>query len=193
MVYGIFTWLLLSTDKWAIEYFIGSYELGLYIIIYQIGYYPMTFIGNIISQFYTPIYYQKETNLSLKKFMFLILFISLIFSYLSWQFNTEITTMLLSNNYLKFSVYLPILVLAGGIYSTGQYLSIHFQKKMMLGLLMKIKIFTSLIGIIIYCSLIFFYGVRGLIFGSLIFSTIFFITMNAFSLKIERNEKYFKS
>ena len=183
MVYGIFTWILLSSDRWIIEYFFNSKELGLYIIVMQLGYFPMLYFGNIVSQFFTPIFYEKKTNNFFEPFMYLILISSLILSFLSWIFNHQITNIFLTNDYFKYSKYLPIFILGGGIYSAGQYLSIYFQKKMLLSTLLKIKVVTSVIGVSIYFYCAYKFGIEGLIFGLFVFSMIFFLTMIFFLKK----------
>ena len=58
-VFGIFTWFHLSSDKWALQLFSSTEDVGLYAILFQLGYYPMTLFSGVINQFLSPIFFQK--------------------------------------------------------------------------------------------------------------------------------------
>ena len=68
--WGIFTWVYLSSDKWLIEYFFGGEEVAAFVVLLQLGYYPMSLISGILNQFLAPIFFEKINNLNKDTFYF---------------------------------------------------------------------------------------------------------------------------
>jgi O-antigen/teichoic acid export membrane protein len=58
IMWGIFTWAQLSSDRWALGLFTSTADVGLYTALYQIGYYPVSFLSGIFLQFISPIIFQ---------------------------------------------------------------------------------------------------------------------------------------
>jgi O-antigen/teichoic acid export membrane protein len=57
--WGIFTWLQLSSDRWALQAFRSTLEVGLYQSVYQLGYYPVFMLSSVTMQLVTPIIFAR--------------------------------------------------------------------------------------------------------------------------------------
>lgn len=179
--FGIFTWFHLSSDKWAIQLFSSTEDVGLYAILYQLGYYPMTLFSGIINQFLTPIFFQKigkggKTRI-LKKIdniNLLVMIATIIISFLVFFallfLHEFIFDKMVSVNYTKYSYLLPWVFLAGGIYGAGQSLTLPFLYKLKMKSLMNGKIFSSIVGIMLNTFGALIWGLNGIVVSLLIFS-----------------------
>ncbi len=54
-IFGIFTWLQLASDRWALGFFSTTKDVGMYAVLLQLGYYPMSIATEITMQFLAPI------------------------------------------------------------------------------------------------------------------------------------------
>ena len=57
--WGIFTWLQLASDRWALQTFSGMQNVGFYTVLYQLGYYPLMMLGNVFAQFVEPVLFRQ--------------------------------------------------------------------------------------------------------------------------------------
>ena len=60
--WGIFTWGLLASDKWALGYFSTIEDVGIYSAVYQLGFAPLLLISGFLDQFISPIIYERVAN-----------------------------------------------------------------------------------------------------------------------------------
>ena len=191
-LWGLFCWLQISSDRWFLGYFKSSEDVAKYAIIFQLGYYPPSIIiGNIV-QTITPILYRKAGDAKENKMLldssrvtikitflsFLITFIGFIFTIL---FSKGLILIFSNSRYVELSNYLPFMVLSGGIFATAQILSIDFQSRMKLNILLHIKITTAIIGVVISFFLIKYFGLIGSVISSICFSSVYLFAIIYFS------------
>ena len=55
-MWGVVTWLQLSSDRWALQMFGNTQEVGLYAVLYQLGFYPLMLLSGIVSQLVAPLF-----------------------------------------------------------------------------------------------------------------------------------------
>lgn len=58
--WGLFTWAHLSSDRWALEYFTTSKNVGVYAVLFQLGYGPISMATGLTVSFLGPILYQRS-------------------------------------------------------------------------------------------------------------------------------------
>ena len=58
-VFGVFTWFQLASDRWALQFFSSTSDVGSYAVIYQLGYYPISLLTGMAMQLLLPILYQR--------------------------------------------------------------------------------------------------------------------------------------
>ena len=89
----------------------------------------------------------------------------------------------MANQYRENSYLLPWFFIAGGLFASGQILSLKILSQMKPQKLIPIKIATSIIGILLNIVGAYFYGLKGVIGGLILFSLIYFISI----LKIQKS------
>ena len=58
--FGVFTWMQQISDRWALQTFASGYEVGLYAVVFQLGYVPIGLATGMAMSFLGPILYQRS-------------------------------------------------------------------------------------------------------------------------------------
>ena len=188
MSWGIFTWMQMSSDKWALNIFSSTSDVGLFTVLYQLGYYPISFLSTILLQFFSPIIFQNTGNgnqlnkqkTGKQKIVNLVVFslvMGTIAFLLALLLHQEIFTLFVPSQYRTVSFLLPWMVLSGCLFMSGQFASIHFLAAVTPEKLFGIKTITALLGIGFNFGFCFLWGLRGIVFASLSFSVIYFMSV----------------
>lgn len=186
--WGFFTWMQQVSDRWALQTFASTAEVGQYAVLFQLGYAPVALGTGMAMSFLGPILYQRSgdatdnvrnknvdrlgwrmTRLTL---MVALLCFAITFAIHEWFFR-----LLVAPEYRESSYLLPWVVLAGGIFSAGQMLALKLISDMQSVAMSVTKIVTALIGIllnVIGASVAGMHGVVGALVG---FSCIYFFGM----------------
>ncbi len=197
-IFGIFTFLHISSDRWALQYFSSFKEVGLFAVLYQISYYPLTILSNFLGQLLTPILYeksglnnQKSSIISVNKVIILVsIFLGLLtlfFVAITFIFHNSIIKLIVGVDYHKISYLIPWMILAAGVYSVGQMLSTKFFTQLETHLMTKLKILTSLTGLILNIIGAYFYGIDGIVIAGILFSSLYTV----YTIRVIFSKKYF--
>lgn len=184
-IFGIFTWLQQSSDRWALNTFTSPSELGQYMAVFQIGFTPIGLLTGFFVSLINPILFERtssnfneSSNLKVRIFLFRVVLtcfvltvVSVIFTFLfhSWIFSFFVGDQYQSKSYL-----LPWVVCSGGLFAAGQIISLNHMNELKTKKLIAPKIITALIGV--FCNIFGakFYGVEGVVFSLVFFSMIYF-------------------
>jgi O-antigen/teichoic acid export membrane protein len=188
MTWGVFSWLQVSSNNWALACFVSTSAVGIYAVLYQFGFYPLVLITNAIQQFLQPILFQSVgdgTDLSRKRSAWLLLFkinlivlaTVLVTSCLAWIFHGELFYLLVSKEYRVVSYLLPPMILAGGLFACGQCASLGISMGVNTKPLIPVKIGTSLLGICLSFGCAFVGGLVGVVGAVLCVSTIYYLAV----------------
>ena len=190
-VWGFFTWGQQSFDRWSLQIFGYVREVGLYSALIQMGYTPIMILSTIVMQFLTPYVYgiagdgldksrlKQATRINLGAsivFLFLVSILAIIFVFI----NNPVMTFFSSKAYSGVSGYLPVIIFSGGLFSAGQILSISLLTRRDTKSLLMPKVATAILGIIFYFWGARELGLKGVVFGNVAFSAIYFIWIFAF-------------
>ncbi len=184
--WGLFGWAQLSSDRWALQVFHSTADVGLYSVLYQLGFYPITILTGIFVQFITPILYRRAGNgmvmeriRSVQETTYRIVLASLGFAGLSalaaWIFRDVVFILLVSPSYRGVSYLLPWMVLSGGLFAAGQICALIPLNNNQPEKLLVPKIATSLLGILFNLIGAYWFGLQGVVIAGLCFSTIYFL------------------
>jgi O-antigen/teichoic acid export membrane protein len=185
-VFGIFTFLQLISDRWALKYFSSIEVVGLYAVLYQIGYYPLILITNVVGQYLSPILYQKAGDNSdperIKYVNNIIWRISLfslgltnIAVLISYYYHSKIFLFFVDSSYSSISYLLPWVILGSGLFATSQILTINFMVEMKTKLIMKLKIITALLSVFMNIIGAYFYSINGIVIASILFPVLYIL------------------
>ena len=179
ILFGIFAWFQNASDRWALEILHSTELVGQYAVLNQIGFQSLGLLFGSISYFLFPILFNKQRSIQSKKqfddanhinnwYLWfnvgLTAFLFLIF----WLFGEEVIRLLSAEKYVKLAGYLPLMVIAGGLFNFGQNYTNRFMLAMQTRLLLYPKIIAAVLGVILNFILGYRMGLQGLIIGTVL-------------------------
>lgn len=187
-VFGIFTWIQIVSDRWALQFFSSISDVGSYAVLYQLGYYPISLLTGMVMQFLAPILYQRagdaknsKRNADANQLGWRVTWISLALTGVAFLVATllhaPIFHLLVAEEYRSVSYLMPWIIVSGGVLASGQTLALNLQAQMKTRELMTAKIVTALFGAALNFAGAYWYGITGIIFAGLMFSVLYFLWM----------------
>jgi O-antigen/teichoic acid export membrane protein len=184
-MWGLFTWAQMSSDRWALQAFQSTASVGLYAVVYQLGYYPITILTSVFVQFISPVLYRRagdavdlERVRSTQKFTNQITIAALGFTalatFLAWLFREIIFSLLVAPGFHEVSFLLPWMALSGGLFAAGQISALTALNNNQPSTLLKPKILTGILGTVLSIIGAYLYGLEGVVGAGVIFSLTYF-------------------
>jgi O-antigen/teichoic acid export membrane protein len=186
--FGVFTWMHQISDKWALQAFTSAQEIGLFAVAFQLGYAPIGLVTGMAMNFLGPIIYQRsgramdgERNSSVHRVAWQFATLGLVLAvggFVSTLLTHQwIFLLLVAENYRSVSYLLPWLVLAGGIFSSGEMLALKLMSEMRPSSMARVKISTAFIGVLLNISGAVLFGLQGVVAALVLFSGIYLSCM----------------
>ena len=186
--WGIFTGLQIASDRWALGNFTTTQEVGLYVVLYQLGYQPVSTATGMAMQFLAPILYERVGNAqdNLRNnnahkttwhLTLCALALTCFVSLFTFTFNHQIFSIFVASEYSSVSKLLPWMIISGGVFAAGQVITLNMMSLMKTEAMMRAKIVTALLGITLNCAGAYLYGTVGVVFAGVIFSIIYLVWM----------------
>jgi O-antigen/teichoic acid export membrane protein len=187
-VWGLFTWGQQASDRWALQLFSSTNEVGVFAVLFQLGYAPVLMMSGIFSGFLTPIFFQRAgdatnngRNLSVHRINWLVssslLSITVLGFIASWLSHRYIFAIFVSADYREYSYLLPWFVLSGGLFATGQMFVLKILSEIRSRQLIVIKIGTALIGICLNILGAWLGSLTGIVIAMVGFSSVYMLWM----------------
>jgi O-antigen/teichoic acid export membrane protein len=181
--WGVIGWLALSMDRWALQFFASTKDVGIYAVLFQLGYYPMTLLATLVSQLLKPIYFQRagdgsdhtrilQVYILGRKIVGFAIIGTIIITIAAFYFHHWIFSLLVAKEYIQASGLLPGMVLAGGVYVSGQFGTALLQTQQKTNLLIlpkNLSHFIGMLAIIIGAAL---FGVPGVVSARILHASI---------------------
>jgi O-antigen/teichoic acid export membrane protein len=184
--WGVFTWAQAASDRWALQMFVSTRDVGLYAVLFQLGYYPISLLSGLMVQLVTPIFFQRAgdaTDASRMRRIYTInwqlTIITLILTGIATLFASAlhgfIFRWLVAPEYRDISWLLPGMVLAGGLFATGQFVSISLFSETETRIFIIPKIATAIIGVLLNIIGAARFGVSGVVGACVIASSVYML------------------
>ena len=193
--WGAFTWIQQVSDRWALQVFASTSEVGQYAVLLQLGFTPIALITGMAMSFLGPILYQRSgdatdhgRNTNVHRISWRIAHISIIVTLLgfaiTFALHEGLFGMLVAAEYRSSSHFLPWVVLAGGIFAAGQMLALKLMSEMKPSAMTTAKIVTALIGTLLNVIGAALAGLQGLVWAMLAFSGIYFMWLAVLATRL---------
>ena len=187
-VFGVFTWLQQISDRWALQAFASTHEVGLYAVVFQLGYAPIGLVTGMAMTFIGPILYQrsgsaidKTRNTSVHRIAWHVTFVGLLMTALAFVFTFSlhewIFHLLVAGKFHAVSYLLPWMVLAGGLFAAGQMLALKLMSEMKSNVMAAAKIVTAILGVGLNIYGASRFGLHGVVAALVAFSGTYFFWM----------------
>lgn len=204
--WGVFTWMQLSSDRWALAAFATTRDVGQYAVLFQLGYTPISIATGLAMNFLGPILYQRSGDATdptrnaevhrliwrITSFSFLITLIGFVFALV---FHAWIFRLLVASEYRSVSYLLPWVILAGGLFAASQMLAIKLSSELRSAAMLRVKIVTAILGVLLNIYGASVAGLQGIVGAVVGFSVIYFMWMAflAFRTHVEVEQPSHKS
>jgi O-antigen/teichoic acid export membrane protein len=179
--WGAFSWLQQSSDRWALQAFSTTSDVGYYTVLFQLGYGPIILLTGVLVQFVQPIFFNqsgdgtdeqrvasaRRINHRLLLGFFALTFLGTVAAQL---LHRQLFAWLVAPEYRSVSWLMPWMLLSGGLFACGELAALTLMSGLRTRTLRSIKICTALIGIGLNLVGAHWLGLRGVVFASVSFS-----------------------
>jgi O-antigen/teichoic acid export membrane protein len=173
MLGGLFNWGYYASQRWALEFYVSSDEVGKFYALTQVTYTPIALAGSLFMSFITPIIYSRvgdpEDQVqaeNAKKFVFKMAGIGLGATLLAaiisgfaheWMFR-----ILVEKRYRDYSVFMPLVVLAAGFLQSSLLLGLYATSKNQTKIILPLAVYGQACIIGLNLASTYAFGVVGL-------------------------------
>lgn len=186
--WGLFTWAQQASDRWALQTFASTEEVGMYAVVFQLGYVPIGLAATMAMTFLGPILYQRSgtatdsvRNMQVHRIAWRITLVGLSVTVLAFGFtfmrHEWVFRLLVDAQYHAVSPVLPWMVLAGGIFAAGQMLALKLMSDMRSTAMTAAKIVTAILGVALNMYGAARFGLHGVVAALVAFSIVYFLWM----------------
>lgn len=187
-----FSSLQLYGDRWALQLFSSAAEVGHYTTLYQLGYSPMVLASGVMSQLMIPVIFGRSgagkdsarlgdaLQLTSQLVMASLVF-ALFAAVIAGLLHRQVFEMMVAQSYWEVSLYLPCLVLSGGLFAAGQAASYPLLVSNKTRLMMRPKIVTAILGIAMSFTAAAVGGLQWVIYQGPVYALIYLVWMHRVS------------
>lgn len=199
MAWVAFTWAFSASDRWFLQIFATTEDVGRYLVLYQLGYYPISLLSELVQQWFFPILQAQAdqgTNSTRHRQLFvtgrrLILatagVVAVAVVCASWG-HTLVFRFLAAERYREMSSLLPGMVLASGLFAVGQVAGLPLLLAAGSRALAPTKIVTSCLGLILNAVGAWQAGVAGIIVAQIGFSAAYALWTTLLLAQVARRQ-----
>lgn len=183
-VIGLFTGIGTASDRMVLNHYTSSNEVGLYVVLYQLGFYPMVMILAVMAQYFEPIIYRKaeqdcnsknpsSSNAMINTMVLGSITLTATATLTAYLGCEIIFTIFTDKSYHSAAIYLPIVVASGGLLATGNALAIKIQASKLSSRLLFPKVAMSICAVLFNIVGANIDGLRGVVLAGLASSIVY--------------------
>jgi O-antigen/teichoic acid export membrane protein len=175
-VWGIFTWAQLVSDRWALAAYSTPSDVGQYVVAFQLGFTPLMILTGLAVSLLAPILYERagdgtdiDRKINARRITIALATYSgaltALTTLIALLFHRSIYSIIVSEPYWDTSHLLPSAVLAGGLFATGQILSLQMMSNLQPGELLAPKIGIAILSVALNIVGAKYFGAPGVLAG----------------------------
>jgi O-antigen/teichoic acid export membrane protein len=184
---GVFNWSYYASQRWSLETFSTTTEVGEFYLLTQIGYAPISAIGASLVSFVSPILYNRaavanyqnellKIYSTLKRIVCLVA-VTLFFGFILLVFfSNEVIGWIANEKYQSVASILPLIMLAASLLVVSHLLGVIVGVKKLTRLFLIRDSVGNLIIAIANIFSVYFFGLQGLAFSMIIGATLHLIS-----------------
>ena len=199
-IWSIFSWIHISVDIWAINYYLGSNVMAGYYLASRLSTFPIILLSTILTSFFIPIAYEKSNSTSdpnYKKSFIIISFCILIYCIgilflesIYFFFHNEIMVAMSNDKYSSSSNLIPLLTLTWALFYLGQLITCYGYVLCKPEIYIFPKISSSILALLGVIYFTYKYGVFGPIIGLTIAGVNYCLTTILATIRSYRRTQY---
>ncbi len=176
MASGLFNWGYYASQRWALELFVTTAEVGKFFALTQIAYTPIVLASSLFLSFITPILYSRagdpgnhssiaQVRKIVLKMAAIGICVTVTLSVFSVFFHELIFSFFVSERYREYSSLMPFVILSAGILQSSIALGSIMTTLNSTKSILPLAVFGQSIIIIFNMFFTKIYGVHGLLFS----------------------------
>ena len=180
-LWGGFTWAVLASDRWSLQAFQNTAEVGRYAALFQLGSYPVTMGASMLVQLAAPVLFARAADASdagrrnnSRRLNFLltglVLAGTVVATLAAELLHRQVFSLLVGEAYRSVSWLLPAVVFGAGLFAAGQQLALTLQSDMRVHRLLMPKIGSAVAGMGLYFGGSRWWGTPGVVIAGVLFS-----------------------
>jgi O-antigen/teichoic acid export membrane protein len=189
-IFGLFTWLHQASDRWALQSFGSADQVGLYAVLFQLGYAPMGVAVGVAMNLLAPIFYQtagqatdSDRNTQVHRMAWRsvagCLGLTGVAVGVALLLHRPVFALLVAEEFRVLSYLLPWMLLAGGLFAAGQMLALKLMADLSTAAMTRAKVGTALLGVALNIVLARVMGVEGVVIAQVGFGLVYLVWMAA--------------
>ncbi len=177
--WGILGWSKTAADRWGLEFFSSTEDVGLYAVLFQLGNYPISIVIGMVTTLLAPIYFQRVGDAMdmvrvdavfilgwrIMSIALTLLLAAVLASYFLHEF---IFSLLVAKEYSQISYLLPGMVLSAVLYEGSRFLTIVLQAEKTVNTLILPNNISYLIGMALILAGAYWKGLEGVVVASVL-------------------------
>ncbi|SUS08817.1 conserved membrane hypothetical protein [uncultured Defluviicoccus sp.] len=182
--FGVFTWAQQASDRWALQAFSSTADVGAYAALFQLGYTPISIATGLMVTFLGPVLFQRAGDASdpvrnrrVHRLTWRLTWTGIASTGLAFAIALAVHkwlfALLVAAPYRFTSLWLPWMILAGGLFAAGQVLALKLMADMRPAATVPVKIATAVLGIGLNAWGAAYYGLPGVVAAAVVFSAIY--------------------
>ena len=195
--WGLFTWMQLTSDRWALQTFSGPQAVGLYTVLYQLGYYPLMMATTVFTQFAEPVLFRQagdgseaarvdRAQKNTWRLFFGVAGMTVLAVAAAALLHGFVFTLFAAPGYRSVSAWLPVMVLSGGMFACGQIASTTQLNRGAPQALLGPKIVMGVVGALFNLAGAYWLGLPGVVLAGAAFSALYLIWVLLLSRKVHK-------
>ena len=195
--WGILGWGRLVSDRWALQVFGTTEDVGFYAVLFQLGYYPITILTQLVTQLASPICFQRAGDASdsgrIRRVYVLTwrmtagaIAATLVVVALAIYLDETIFQLLVASEYHSVARLLPGMLLAAGLFASAQCCTVGIQSHLKTRSLVTPKAVVHSIGVILNVLGAAWGGIAGVVLANIVYSAMHLLWMVILSVAAVR-------
>lgn len=195
--WGGFTWLQASSDRWALQTFTNTDAVGIYTVLFQLGFIPVSLGCGLLVTLLAPIMFQHagaaadlgriqsvyRSTSSVAKVVFGFVIVAFA---LTFVLHGQIFDLLLSSQYRRSSHLMPWMTLAAGFQACHHILGIRVSAWLKTQTLVLPQMAAGCMFVVLNAAGAYWGGIEGLVFCFVVASFLHFTWMIVLSQHLMR-------